>query len=75
MERADDGVVQSDRRVDVDALLHLGGGAFGEGDGEDLVRLRRARSDEVDDACCQNMRLPRPSTSDYEQWTETVLDG
>ena len=38
---ADDSVVQPDRSVDVNALLHLGGGALGEGDGEDLVRLRR----------------------------------
>jgi len=29
----------------------------------------------VDDARSQDMGLPRPSTSDYEQWTETVLNG
>ena len=42
MERADHRVVQSDRRIDVDALLHLGRGALRERDRQDLVGLGRA---------------------------------
>jgi len=73
VERSDDRVVQPNRGVDVDALLHLGGGTFGEGDGQDLVRFRGARGDEMNDARGQNMGLPRPSARDHEQGSGTVL--
>src|SRR5438552_7465222 len=75
MKGADDRVVQPNRRVDVDALLHLGGGAFGEGDGKDLVRLRRAGGDEMDDARGQDMGLPRPSAGDDQEGSGAVLDS
>src|SRR5713101_6372332 len=74
MEGADHRIVQSDRRVDVDALLHLGGGALGEGNSQDLVRLRRTRRDQVDDAGREHVGLPCSRTSDYQQWSKTVFD-
>ena len=40
MEGLDRRVIQSERRVDVDALLHRRRGFLGEGDSKDLVRLR-----------------------------------
>ena len=67
VEGANDGVVQSDRRVDVDALLHLGRGPLGKGDRQDLVRLRGARGDEVDDPRGEDVGLPRPRARDDEQ--------
>ena len=73
MECADDGVVQADRRVDIDALLHLVGGALGECDGQDLVRLRGARRDEVDDPRGQDMGLPRSGASDDKKRPGPVL--
>src|SRR2546423_1585024 len=74
VERADDRIVQPDRRVDVDALLHLGGGAFGERDGKDLVRLRRTRSDEMDDACRKNVGLPRSRPSHNKERARPEFD-
>jgi len=74
VEGPDDRIVQPDRGVDVDALLHLGCGALGEGHGQDLVRLRRARRDEMDDPRGQHMGLPRPSTGDNEERPGTVFD-
>src|SRR5947207_497555 len=75
MERANHCVVQPDRRVDVDALLHLGRGAFGERDGEDLVRLGRARSDEVNDPRGEDMGLPCPGARDHKERAGPMLDG
>src|SRR5205814_8082987 len=75
MERANHCVVQPDRRVDVDALLHLGRSAFGERDGEDLVRLGRARGDEMDDACCQHVGLPCPGARHHKERAGPMLDG
>ena len=74
VEGADDRVVQPDRRVDVDALLHLRGGALGEGHREDLVRLRRERGDEMDDPCGEHVRLPRPGAGHDEERSGSVLD-
>src|SRR2546423_2449601 len=75
VERADDRVVQSDRRVDVDALLHLGRGALGERDGEDLVRLRGTRGYEMDDARDEHEGLSSAGACDGKQWTGAVLDS
>ena len=74
MEGADDRVVQTDRRVDVDPLLHLGGGAFGEGHRQNLVRFRRARGDEMDDARGEDVGLPGARAGHDEQRTGSVLD-
>ena len=73
VESTDDRVVQTDRCVDVDALLHLVGGALGECDGQDLVRLRGARRDEVDDPRGQDMGLPRSGARDDKKRSGPVL--
>ena len=73
MERPDHRVVQTDGRIDVDALLHLVRGALGERYGEDLVRLRGARGDEVNDPRGQDVSLPRAGARDDQKRSGTVL--
>ena len=73
MEGLDACVVQPERSVEVDALLHLRGGLLGEGHRQDLVRLGGGGRDEIDDARGQDVRLPGPRAGDHEQRTGTVL--
>ncbi len=74
VEGLDAGVVQAERRVEVDALLHLRGGLLGEGDREDLVRFRRAGGDELDDPGGEHVRLPGAGAGDDEQRSGPVHD-
>ena len=74
VERADDRVVQTDRRVDVHALLHLGGGALGESHGKNLVGLRRTGCDQVDDPRGEHMGLAGARTGDDEERSGAMLD-
>src|SRR5438067_5568323 len=74
MEGSDRGVVQAERGVQVDALLHRGRGLLGEGEREDLVRLGPARRDELDDAGGEDVGLAGPGAGHDEQWAFAVLD-
>ena len=74
VEGLDRRVVQPERRVEVDALLHPGRGLLGERHREDLVRLGGARRDEVDDTRGQHVGLARPRAGDDEERTGAVLD-
>src|SRR5207302_5577368 len=74
VERLDRGVVQAKRRIEVDALLHPRRGLLGEGERKDLVWLRRAGRDQVNDARGEHVRLPRPRPGDDEQGPGAVFD-
>ena len=75
MKGLDRCVIETERSVQVDALLHLRRGPLGEGDGEDLVRLRLLRGDEMDDACREHVRLPCSRTRDDEERSDAMLDS
>ncbi len=51
----------------VDPLLHLRGGAVGEGEAEDLRRLRAFLGDQPGDAAGDDRRLPGPDPGDHEE--------
>ena len=74
VEGLDAGVVQPERCVEVDTLLHLRRGLLGEGDREDLVRLRRGGGDEMDDARGEDVGLAGARARDDEERPGTVLD-
>src|SRR5438067_601394 len=74
MERADRGVVQAERCVEVDPLLHRGRGLLGEGQREDLVRLRPAGGDELDDPRGEHVSLAGARAGDDEQRASAMLD-
>jgi hypothetical protein len=56
-------------------LLHLAGGLVGEGDREDLPRLRIPRTEQVGDAVRQHAGLARARAGDDEQRPALVDDG
>ena len=58
-----------------DPLLHLAGRLVGEGDGEDLPRLRAAGRQQVGDPVGQHTGLARAGASDDQQRTALVPDG
>ena len=59
----------------LDPLAHLGGGLVGEGDREDLARLRAALAEQPRDAVGQHARLARARARDDEQRGALVHDG
>jgi len=58
-----------------DALPEFAGGIFGEGDGENLSRLRMALLDEVDDAFDQHRGFAGARAGNDEHRSVNVLDG
>ena len=58
-----------------DPLLHLPGGLVGEGDGQDLPRLRAADGQQVGDPPGQHPGLARAGTGHHQQRRAAVLDG
>ena len=59
----------------VDALLHLGGGLLGEGQGQDLLGARLALGDEVGDAPRDDGGLAGAGAGDDQEGTGLVGDG
>ena len=74
VKRTDDRIVQADRGVDVDPLLHLRCGSLGEGHGQNLVRLGDARADEMDDPRGEHVGLPRSGAGYDEKRAFAVID-
>ena len=58
-----------------DALLHLARRLVGEGDGQNLMRLRAARRDDVGDARRQHARLAGACPRQHQHGTIHSLDG
>ena len=59
----------------LDPLAHLRGGLVGEGDREDLPRLRAAGGEQVGDAVREHPGLARARAGDDEQGAALVQDG
>jgi len=62
-------------RQQLDAVAHLLRRLVGEGDREDLVRLRAARQHQVRDPVGEHARLARPRAGQDQERTVAVLDG
>jgi len=57
-----------------DAVLHLARGLVGEGHGQDLVRPRPPRGQQMGDSRCQRARLPRPRARQHQDRAVQGLD-
>src|SRR5437868_12688231 len=67
VKRSDRDIALTERRQQVDALLHLRRRALGERDGEDLLWARAARRDQVGDAASEHAGLARPRARHDEE--------
>src|SRR5205807_10131955 len=71
---SDRDIALTERRQQVDALLHLRRRALGERDGEDLLWARAARRDQVGDAASEHAGLARPRARHDEERPVAVSD-
>jgi hypothetical protein len=63
------------RRESRETISHLSRGLIGEGDGDDLVRTRATRPEQVCDPVSENPGLSATSAGENQQRAITVFDG
>jgi hypothetical protein len=75
VKRAKPGQSVGDAGQQANALAHFARRLVGEGDGEDFVRARAARADDMRDAGRQHPRLADPGARQHQHWPVERFDG